>query len=300
MVFVVLLAGRVRNIHFLFYLDTDTAISVASEMVEHLELADHDVAFIAELIDYLIMKLLPWWKPSPDHNSIGETCLYGGSSNVDGQTLMACPWGSVLTSIPSKLVSGQNGFSGFNAIPREGFETADKSCFYKNTDNNATFEGDYNSSPSLVNLEYRYSQGSRASEIAVEDAYRKNDNCCDTNVDESFKCLSRYISELELGDAYFEDCKLQATDCSAGEDIVINEIPKNSGSSCGRSNVVSLSSNYSYVSSTEKDIDLELKLELDAVESQYQHWIEELTRMKLEALEATRRRWMAKKKVVIH
>ncbi|KAJ6675192.1 KINASE DOMAIN PROTEIN [Salix viminalis] len=44
----------------------DTAISVASEMVEQLELADHDVAFIAELIDSLqIMRnILPGWKPS--------------------------------------------------------------------------------------------------------------------------------------------------------------------------------------------------------------------------------------------
>ncbi|MED6178584.1 hypothetical protein PIB30_109009 [Stylosanthes scabra] len=55
---------QVRNIHFLFYLETDTAVSVASEMVENLELSDHDVAFIAELIDYLIMKLLPQCKPS--------------------------------------------------------------------------------------------------------------------------------------------------------------------------------------------------------------------------------------------
>ncbi|KAJ6723125.1 SERINE/THREONINE-PROTEIN KINASE WNK WITH NO LYSINE -RELATED [Salix koriyanagi] len=53
--------------------DLDTAISVASEMVEQLELADHDVAFIAELIDSLqIMRnILPGWKPS--------SC---GSSNV--------------------------------------------------------------------------------------------------------------------------------------------------------------------------------------------------------------------------
>ncbi|KAJ6679856.1 SERINE/THREONINE-PROTEIN KINASE WNK WITH NO LYSINE -RELATED [Salix purpurea] len=65
--------GRVRNIHFILYSDRDTAISVASEMVEQLELADHDVAFIAELIDSLqIMRnILPGWKPS--------SC---GSSNV--------------------------------------------------------------------------------------------------------------------------------------------------------------------------------------------------------------------------
>ncbi|KAK7318473.1 hypothetical protein RJT34_03175 [Clitoria ternatea] len=56
-------SGRARNIHFIFYLDSDTAVSVSSEMVEQLELADQNVEFIAELIDLLLMKLIPDWKP---------------------------------------------------------------------------------------------------------------------------------------------------------------------------------------------------------------------------------------------
>ncbi|CAK7355044.1 unnamed protein product [Dovyalis caffra] len=55
--------ARVRNIHFLFYLDGDTALSVSSEMVEQLELEDQNVKFIAELIDLLLLKLIPNWKP---------------------------------------------------------------------------------------------------------------------------------------------------------------------------------------------------------------------------------------------
>ncbi|KAK2656115.1 hypothetical protein Ddye_009167 [Dipteronia dyeriana] len=55
--------GRVRNIHFLFYIDSDTAFSVSSEMVEQLELADQNVKFIAELIDLLLLNLIPSWKP---------------------------------------------------------------------------------------------------------------------------------------------------------------------------------------------------------------------------------------------
>ncbi|TKY64109.1 serine/threonine-protein kinase WNK4 [Spatholobus suberectus] len=272
--------GRVRNIHFLFYLDTDTAVSVATEMVEHLELADHDVAFIAELIDYLIMKLLPWWKISPDHRSDGELSLCGTS--VDSQTLMAWPWGSVLTSIHSQLVIGQDGFSGFNTTPKEDFVVAEKSEFSKNVDN-ATFEGDCNLSPSLVNLEDRYSQGSRASEIVVENTSTKNDNCHDSNVDVSFKCSSRSISELEVGDANY----------CVGEGVEL-------GSVLGTStNVGSPTSSCSYVSSAEEDIDLELQFELDVIESHYQHWIDELKKMKLEALEATKRRWMAKKKLAV-
>ncbi|KAE8655907.1 putative serine/threonine-protein kinase WNK7 [Hibiscus syriacus] len=55
--------GRVRNIHFIFFIDSDTALSVSSEMVEQLELADQNVVFIAELIDLLLLNLIPSWKP---------------------------------------------------------------------------------------------------------------------------------------------------------------------------------------------------------------------------------------------
>lgn len=293
-----LLAGRVRHVHFLFYLDTDTAVSVAAEMVEHLELADHDVAFIAELIDYLIMKLLPWWKPSPDHRSYEESSLFG--TDVDGRTSMGWPWGSILTSIPSEMVVGEHGFSGSNSTPKEDFVAGENRSFLENADN-ATSESYYNSFPGLVNLEDRFSQGSRASEIIVEDHCMKKDNCHDSNVDVSFKCLSRSISELEVRDAYSEDCKLQAADSCAGEGDVINESPKNLGSVLGTStNVESAASSCSYMSSTEKEVDLELKFELDVIEAHYQHWIDELTKIKLEALEATRRRWIAKKKLAVH
>ncbi|KAG8640806.1 hypothetical protein MANES_13G071400v8 [Manihot esculenta] len=55
--------SRVRNIHFLFYLEGDTALAVSSEMVEQLELDDHNITFIAELIDMLLLKIIPNWKP---------------------------------------------------------------------------------------------------------------------------------------------------------------------------------------------------------------------------------------------
>ncbi|AQK54224.1 Serine/threonine-protein kinase WNK8 [Zea mays] len=60
------LSGHARNIHFLFYLDSDTALSVAAEMVEQLELADCDVTFIADFIDLLIVNLIPGWRPVND------------------------------------------------------------------------------------------------------------------------------------------------------------------------------------------------------------------------------------------
>lgn len=48
----------------MFYLDADTAISIAGEMVEQLGLLSDDVFLIAELIDSLILEIVPDWKPS--------------------------------------------------------------------------------------------------------------------------------------------------------------------------------------------------------------------------------------------
>lgn len=56
-------SGRVKNIHFLFYLATDTALSVAREMVEQLELAKNNVPFIADMIKNSIARILPSRQP---------------------------------------------------------------------------------------------------------------------------------------------------------------------------------------------------------------------------------------------
>ncbi|KAJ7961758.1 putative Kinase [Quillaja saponaria] len=104
--------GQVRNIHFIFYLDSDTAVSVAGEMVEQLELVDHDVAFISKFIDDLIMKLLPGWKPSSDYSSSGTVSLYGESPKLgDGKTLTGCPWDSLLANLPGLAFESSRRFN---------------------------------------------------------------------------------------------------------------------------------------------------------------------------------------------
>lgn len=55
--------GPARNIHFHFYIDSDTALGVANEMIEQLDLSDQDVTEIADLIDTFIVKLVPGWRP---------------------------------------------------------------------------------------------------------------------------------------------------------------------------------------------------------------------------------------------
>ncbi|CAN1299701.1 Serine/threonine-protein kinase WNK8 [Linum perenne] len=68
------LCGRARNIHFSFFLESDTTITIAEEMVEQLELSGEDVSVIAGLIDSLIVKL----------SAIGNPSLSGATSMQDG------------------------------------------------------------------------------------------------------------------------------------------------------------------------------------------------------------------------
>ncbi|KAL3648959.1 hypothetical protein CASFOL_005362 [Castilleja foliolosa] len=66
--------GRVRNIYFPFDVETDTALSVATEMVAELDITDHDVTKIAEMIDNEIASLVPDWKREFDVDEKNPNC----------------------------------------------------------------------------------------------------------------------------------------------------------------------------------------------------------------------------------
>lgn len=55
--------GHFRNIHFPFDTEFDTALTVAREMVEELDLTDQDVSTIASMIDSEIRSYIPDWAP---------------------------------------------------------------------------------------------------------------------------------------------------------------------------------------------------------------------------------------------
>ncbi|KAH0660745.1 hypothetical protein KY289_029493 [Solanum tuberosum] len=55
--------GHIRNIHFPFDIEVDTANAVAGEMVAELDLTDQDVSAIAEMIDSEIRSYIPDWAP---------------------------------------------------------------------------------------------------------------------------------------------------------------------------------------------------------------------------------------------
>ncbi|KAE8684171.1 putative serine/threonine-protein kinase WNK1 [Hibiscus syriacus] len=57
--------GRIRNIYFPFDVETDTAMSVAAEMVAELDITDQDVTKIADIIDGEIASLVPEQRQGP-------------------------------------------------------------------------------------------------------------------------------------------------------------------------------------------------------------------------------------------
>ncbi|KAF9603280.1 hypothetical protein IFM89_034613 [Coptis chinensis] len=78
-------SGHVRNIHFPFDIEVDTALSVASEMVAELDLTDQDVTTIAEMIDSEIQTHIPEWvSGNALEDNLGSTVA--GSDNYESET----------------------------------------------------------------------------------------------------------------------------------------------------------------------------------------------------------------------
>ncbi|KAI3444381.1 hypothetical protein Pfo_001046 [Paulownia fortunei] len=280
--------GRVRNIHFLFYLDADTALAVAAEMVEQLDLADHDVVFIADFIDSLIMRILPDWKPSSDCCSSGEKC-------ASGLTLISDQWEMLLADFPAESVVKQDNVSNFQmdrqiCLPNDGNNL--------NGNSNLVYSprAAFTTSPCLTNTGKKLSLGSATSEVMGEDFSIKNEKMS--------KGSSSTVSEMEFRDLFYDECQIHEIGSGSVECPSMDHLEEKSelifSDQNKVSNVGSFTSSCSTLNLLERDPESDLKLELDAIETQYQQWLQELSRMRQEAMEATKKRWMTKKKEVVH
>lgn len=259
--------GRARNIHFQFYLDTDTAHAVAADMVEQLDLADHDVVFIAEFIDYLISRILPEWKPSSSY------CASRGISLVSEQ------WETPLGDGPTELLMKQGNQSSLHIDRQISFPTPRNLC--RDPSSASMNHGLFNTCPYFTITGNKSSHGSANSEMMGDFSSLKNEGL-------------KGCSGMEFRDEQYDEC------ISAGWPSM-EHLTENSGSSLSDEKVSrtgSFTSCCSTLNLLEREPDGDLKLELEAIEAQYQHWVQELARMRQEAMEAARRRWMVKKKDV--
>ncbi|KAL0379366.1 UNVERIFIED_CONTAM: putative serine/threonine-protein kinase WNK4 [Sesamum angustifolium] len=183
--------GRVRNIHFLFYLDSDTALAVAAEMVEQLDLADHDVVFIADFIDSLIMRILPEWKPSSDCCSSGERC-------TSGLTLISDQWDTPSPYCRAESVARPDNVCDIH-MGRQICIPADSNNLYRNSKLVSTPHTACTSSPCLTNTGNILSLGSAASEVMGEDSSIKNGMISNGSSGE--------VSEMEFRSLYYHGPK---------------------------------------------------------------------------------------------
>lgn len=209
--------------HFVFCIDADTVMSIASEMAEELDLSNDDVATIAELIADFIFKLTASQK-----YSFGSSTPVNNSSNDSTLIIEDHIIGEVITS----LNQGKTSISDveFNNVLR-----------------------------SLDN-ELEYIQGSK------------------------IQTLSN--NKGSLGDAVMSDCtKNPGISFDSLQNVISNDFSSDPSpiSFIGEAN--------------DKNRLQDLKLELDAINMQYQQSYRELSRMREEAIENVRKKWTGKKKI---
>ncbi|XP_022737525.1 serine/threonine-protein kinase WNK8-like isoform X2 [Durio zibethinus] len=249
--------GRARNIHFAFYLDSDTAISIAEEMVEQLDLSNEDVTVIAELIDSMIMKLVSCWKPSSGSISLPQDGLCHPSQAIIktvGEQEVFSEWAVANCQDTQKSVSSEILAESDGMVGSDG------------SDNKPTGSSGYGNGECY--------KGSSTYGFGLDtEAYN-------------------HLGHKEAGDEE-----------NLGVSVVINDSVKYSDTSlmdsCSfASQDMSLSSICS-LSLADQDKFDELKLELDAIDSQFHQYFQELMRLREEAMENAQKRWITKKKVSV-
>ncbi|XP_024025589.1 probable serine/threonine-protein kinase WNK3 isoform X2 [Morus notabilis] len=107
-------SGHVRNIHFPFEIEADTPISVASEMVEELDLTDQDVSTIADMIESEIRHNFPEWTPEylSRDNSDEDIPISDSASEIrDGSSPLANDCSPLKTLSLERLPSGRKYWS---------------------------------------------------------------------------------------------------------------------------------------------------------------------------------------------
>ncbi|KAG1354557.1 Serine/threonine-protein kinase WNK8 [Cocos nucifera] len=263
--------GHVRNIHFLFYLDSDTALSVAGEMVEQLDLSEYDVIFIADFIDFLIMKLVPGWKPSTDYSSSGTLSMYKESSQLSSEYYSNPPHSIALVetgdeqAILSQLNMGRSA--------KDPVQLDDGISDQKMEEKMSDF--DYYSH---FNGGDKVSEGSATSVLFAE----------------SYKSISGHTDDSTiLDDGGFREKNCNIQELSSNGYVRKLELPfLKLGELSENHNLLSGSSSLFLIEREQE----ELKVELEIIEAQYQRWFHELSRMREEALENARKRWLMRKR----
>lgn len=228
--------GPVKNIEFPFYLDSDTAFDIAEEMVGSLNLPAEDESVIAELIQTMIVRLVPGWNGSHQQ-------LSSGADYLDGNSHVVLNGGS-----PSRCHFDEDHEKHESIMPDISAENAIAVV----------------SDAKLLHPDY-----------PVFDANRSN-------------------SDFWLSDQ--DECNREG-DGGRSDNSVDSTIT--STDSCGDESMNLDMSSITYFSLADKDQCDQVPPKLDAINTQYQQCFLELAKMREDAIENIKRRWITRKKILV-
>ncbi|KAE9586514.1 putative protein kinase WNK-NRBP family [Lupinus albus] len=254
--------GRARNIHFPFFIESDTAISIAAEMVEQLELASEDVAVIAELIHDMIENLVPNWQPSCCDLPFRTDHLCR-SSDVQNGEIGSCQWPPQSSGFDTKAADGDFVLS-------------------KHVDG----DDQEKQESVLSDISAEYGVPVTSDSKALEHGFSILDECC--RVSNGFNCNSDFMF-CGQDDGYKN--KTNHSENHSASSLM---------DSCfSASEIFDMSSICSLTLADKDHSDDELQSELDAIDIQYQQCLHQLDKMREEAIENAKRKWITRKKISV-
>ncbi|KAJ1688653.1 hypothetical protein LUZ63_012808 [Rhynchospora breviuscula] len=264
--------GHVNNVHFTFYLDSDTSHGVASEMVEQLELGDYHVPFLSEFIDYLISCLVPNWRPVPKQLANGDNAspVGRGSAFENELTLQG-------------VLTGENGVTiENNSLLPLALKKGDGL-----PNSNKEGRSDHDSSLTSLELaeangEFKAGSGSSLTMAPLtEDGEEMKPDADSFQL--SVKLTGTNACAADVDSAAAGNCNCETGESSAPPDRwhAAEAVAKKPLNGC----------TLQYLNDDDKE---GLQSEIDDITEHYRHLFEELNRMQEVALENAHKRWMRK------
>ena len=249
-------------------------------MVEQLELPERKVKFIAEIIDLLLVNLVPNWEPcvpvdhlvTPNdvvHKKETEIPKHGESLIGSYQNVCEVACNSAYLALPTS--------SSFEGSAQSTLETSYFKVDLVVSHANLSLHG-------LAAVDDRCSEMSYSSAISHEcsdkncsrDSYWTTElGFVDDNGNASYTQVRDSLSELEMVDSL--DYKSKVMDMESRHSVTLSSYPSQ----------VSSSSN--------QDEDEDLRTELEIIEQQYQNAVKEISKRRDEAIIETRRKLSQKK-----
>jgi len=245
-------------------------MSVSSEMVEQLELAEHKIKFIAELIDLLLTTLIPDWKPcvAIDHLISPN----GRRTHMSQQKQL------------SQLAKYKQNSVDSSQIMREyvGPSTSHERLAEKENSDNMNFEDVF----SYASIGFQRT-------TKTDDLYSMTSYTSATSDynDKNFSTVSFTSARSGFTDFNFPTINGWGSHSSLASEIGASS-DKKSKFPCMDNN------NYPLSTSSFHEADDELKIELEKIERQYQEAMKDLCKRRHEAMMETRKRLSQKNTII--